>query len=140
MTDVLRREVPSWVEGTTKVVMCVGNTIGIMPAEVQAKVYVQMAEVAGRTGVAVMVFWNGNSFGEAVQHFYHKNPQLCGPFTGECIDLDTCTLTTPSGYRTHWTKPEEARQLIVQKGMQVVKLVEKGRGVLVAFRKGGSLG
>ena len=47
---------------------------------------------------------------------------------------------TPSGYRTHWTKPEEARQLIVQKGMQVVKLVEKGRGVLVAFRKGGSLG
>ena len=51
-----------------------------------------------------------------------------------------CTLTTPSGYCTHRTKPEEARQLIVQKGMQVVKLEEKGRGVLVAFRQGASSG
>jgi len=136
--ELLTREVPSWLQGTTKVVMCVGNTIGIMPAEVQMKVYQQMAEVAGRRGVAVMVFWNGNSFGEALQHFYHKNPQLCGPFTGEHLDLATCTLKTPSGYNTHWTKPEEAKQLIHSKGMKVVKIEEKGRGVLVAFRLGDS--
>ena len=53
--------------------------------------------MAGDDGLFVVVYWNGNKFGDAVQNFYHKNPQLCGPFTGECIDLDTCTLTTPSG-------------------------------------------
>ena len=93
-----------WDE-TVKVVTCVGNTIGIIPPEIKPAVYKQMAHVAGKQGVAIMVYWNGNRFGDAVQHFYHKNPQLCGPFTGECIDLDTRTLRTPSGYTTHWTGP-----------------------------------
>ena len=37
-----------------------------------------MAELAGPDGVAVMVYWNGNKFGDAVQHFYHANPQVEG--------------------------------------------------------------
>ena len=77
---------------------------------------------------------NGNRFGDAVQNFYFKNPQLCGPFSGECIDLATCTLRTPSGYTTHWTTPAEAREVMAGYGMRVVALEEMGNGVLVAFR------
>jgi len=118
-----------------KVVMCVGNTVGIMPAEIRKNVYQQMKEMAGVDGYMVVIFWNGNRFGDAVQNFYHKNPQLCGPFTGESIDLDTCTLTTPSGYCTHWTKPEEARAIFEKEiGIEVVEVLEKGNGVLVAGR------
>ena len=80
-----------------QVITCVGNTVGIMPEEVKQNVYKEMMRLAGDDGLFVVVYWNGNRFGDAVQNFYHKNPQLCGPFTGECIDLDTCTLTTPSG-------------------------------------------
>jgi len=132
---LLSRDAPAgWLDGTTKITFCVGNTIGIMPPEVQEKVYQQMADVAGRDGVAVMVYWNGNCFGEAVQHFYFKNPQLCGPFDGSCVDLATCTLQTPSGYNTHWTTPEEAEANLVAKGLEKVDVVESGKGVLVAFR------
>jgi len=106
-----------------------------MPPEIRKNVYQQMKEMAGTNGYMVVVFWNGNRFGDAVQNFYHKNPQLCGKFTGECIDLDTCTLTTPSGYCTHWTKPEEARAIFEEEiGIEVVQLLEKGNGVLVAGR------
>jgi len=123
------------VQSRPKVVMCVGNTVGIMPPDIRKNVYQQMKEMAGTNGYMVVVFWNGNRFGDAVQNFYHKNPQLCGPFTGECIDLDTCTLTTPSGYCTHWTKPEEARAIFEEEiGVEVVQLLEKGNGVLVAGR------
>jgi len=123
------------VENRPKIVMCVGNTIGIMPPEVKSNVYQQMKELAGFEGYMVVVYWNGNKFGDAVQNFYHKNPQLCGKFTGDCIDLDTCTLTTPSGYRTHWTKPEEARAIFeTEIGAEVTGLMEKGNGVLVAGR------
>lgn len=123
------------VQSRPKVVMCVGNTVGIMPAEIRKNVYQQMKEMAGTNGYMVVVFWNGNRFGDAVQNFYHKNPQLCGEFTGECIDLDTCTLTTPSGYCTHWTKPEEARAIFEEEiGIEVVEVLEKGNGVLVAGR------
>jgi len=136
LNDLLERELPEhWMKRPT-VVMCVGNTIGIMPQEIKGRVYQEMKHMAGRDGYMVIVYWNGNRFGDAVQNFYHKNPQLCGNFTGECIDLDTCTLSTPSGYRTHWTKPEEARVIFEQEaGAEVVAILEKGNGVLVAGRE-----
>eukprot|EP00933_Yihiella_yeosuensis_P070710 TRINITY_DN78864_c0_g1_i1.p1 TRINITY_DN78864_c0_g1~~TRINITY_DN78864_c0_g1_i1.p1 ORF type:complete len:619 (-),score=136.91 TRINITY_DN78864_c0_g1_i1:266-2122(-) len=132
LDDQLPRD---WVENRPKVVICVGNTIGIMPPEIREKVYQEMKYTAGEDGYMVVVYWNGNKFGDAVQNFYHKNPQLCGKFTGECIDLDTCTLTTPSGYCTHWTKPEEARKIFeLEVGAEVTQILEKGNGVLVAGR------
>ena len=70
-----------------------------------------------------------------MQNFYHKNPQLCGEFEGDSIDLRTCTLTTPSGYRTHWSKPDEAKEIFEKEiGAKVTMLKEMGRGVLVAGR------
>jgi SAM-dependent methyltransferase len=137
LNALLERSLPAkWTDASRpKIVMCVGNTVGIMPAEVRKNVFQQMKQMAGRDGYMVVVYWNGNTFGEAVQHFYHKNPQLCGPFTGDCIDLDTCTLTTPSGYCTHWTTPEEARMVFENDiGAEVTHLEERGRGVLVAAR------
>jgi SAM-dependent methyltransferase len=134
---LLRRELPeTWIDPSRpKVVMSVGNTMGIMPPSVRQNVYRQMVHMAGSHGYVAVVYWNGNRFGDAVQNFYHKNPQLCGPFTGDCIDLNSCTLTTPSGYCTHWTKPEEARQIFEEEiGAEVVHLVEKGNGVLIAGR------
>jgi hypothetical protein len=37
---------PEWLAGTAKIVMCVGNTIGIMPAAVQDKVRWVMVVIA----------------------------------------------------------------------------------------------
>ena len=123
------------MRNTKKVVICVGNTIGIMPPEVKVNVYDQMMRVGGTDGAFVIVYWNGNKFGEACQNFYSKNPQLCGEFKGDSIDISTCTLVTPAGYRTHWTKPDEARGIFEGEiGAEIIDLVEKGNGVLVAGR------
>lgn len=135
LRELLQDGLPATWNDRPKVVICVGNTIGILPPEVKKKTYEEMKLLAGKDGYMVVVYWNGNKFGEAVQHFYNKNPQLCGPFKGDSIDLDTCTLTTPSGYRTHWTVPEEARAIFENDvGVDVVRLKEMGRGVLVAGR------
>jgi ubiquinone/menaquinone biosynthesis C-methylase UbiE len=118
-----------------KIVTCVGNTIGIIPKEIRKAVYEQMAEVAGDDGIVVVIYWSASSFGDACQNFYYKNPQLCGKFTGDCIDFDNCNLKTPSGYSTHWSALEEVRGIIGNLGMEEVVLEEKGKGVLAAFRR-----
>jgi len=118
-----------------RIVACVGNTIGIIPQELKETVYNQMLDLAGQQGILVMSYWNARWFGDAVQNFYHANPQLCGPFKGDSIDLSTTTLTTPSGYRTHWTSAEEARQVIQGLGAEIISLRDQGKGVLVAARR-----
>lgn len=118
-----------------RVVACVGNTIGIIPAELKEKVYKQMLELAGPNGLLIMAYWNARCFGDAVQNFYHANPQLCGPFLGSSIDLETTTLTTPSGYCTHWTSVEEARRVMMSLDAEIISIREEGKGVLVAARR-----
>lgn len=91
---------PSWVKDTTKVVICVGNTMGIMPPEIGLNAHKQMKLVGGTEGAFATVYWNGNRFGDALQNFYLKNPQLCGEFSGEHIDLKGTNLKTPQAWRT----------------------------------------
>jgi SAM-dependent methyltransferase len=119
----------------TRVVACVGNTIGIIPEELRPKVYEQMAEVAGNDGVLVMVYWNARWFGDACLNFYHANPKLCGTFEGESVDFKNTTLTTPMKYKTKWTSVDEARAIMEDLGMEIISLREKGKGVFVAARR-----
>lgn len=67
-----------------------------------------MKELAGEDGIIIIGFWNGNKFGEALQYFYQKHPELCGTMKGATIDIGERDLDTKEGYHTHWTTPEEA--------------------------------
>jgi len=128
-----RRGVEFWDD--SRVVACVGNTIGIIPEELRPRVYDEMAELAGRDGVLVMVYWNARWFGDACLNFYHANPNLCGVFEGESVDFKNTTLKTPMGYRTKWTGADEARALMEDLGMEIISLREKGKGIFVAARR-----
>jgi len=137
LVDLMKTEFPVheglfWDD--VRVVACVGNTIGIIPQHLKAAVYKQMFELAGPSGIVIMAYWNAAWFGDAVQNFYHANPQLCGSFTGESINLGTTTLSTPSGYCTHWTSVSEARAVMDSLGAEIISLKQKGKGVLVAAR------
>jgi len=138
LVDLMKTEFPP-AEGLlwddVRVVACVGNTIGIIPENLKEAVYKQMLELAGPSGVVIMAYWSAAWFGDAVQNFYHANPQLCGEFKGESIDLGATTLTTPSGYRTHWTSASEARAVMQNLGAEIISIKQKGKGVLVAARK-----
>jgi len=119
----------------TRVVACVGNTIGIIPEELRPQVYEEMAEVAGHDGVVVMVYWNAKWFGDACLNFYQANPKLCGPFEGENVDFKNTTLVTPMNYKTKWTSVDEAREIMEGLGMEIISLRAKGKGVFVAARR-----
>jgi len=138
LVDLMKEHLPPakgllWDD--VRIVACVGNTIGIIPQEMKRQVYMQMLELAGPGGILIMAYWNARWFGDAVQNFYHANPSLCGPFSGDSIDYDTCTLKTPSGYRTHWTSAEEAREVMEGLDVEIISLRDQGKGVLVAVRK-----
>jgi SAM-dependent methyltransferase len=135
LTDLLKSECKEEFWEDSKVVACVGNTIGIIPEELRPKVYQQMAEVAGKDGVIVMVYWNARWFGDACLNFYHKNPKLCGPFEGAHVDFKNTSLATPMDYKTKWTSVDEARDTMEKMGMEIISIREKGKGVCVAARR-----
>jgi hypothetical protein len=133
LMTIMNKEVPGLRSGPV-VVTCVNNTIGIFPDAIKPATYQQLQELAGEDGIVIVGFWNGNKFGDALQHFYARNPQLCGVMDGADIDWEGHTLTTAGGYRTHWSTPEEARQVLKRYGFEVVDVQEVGVGVLCTCR------
>ena len=133
--EVLREAYPEKMKTHTPLLFSVNNTHGILPASIEANINQAMAEVAGTDGIIVIGLWNGNKFGDAVQHFYAKNPALCGQInTGAQFDWDNCSMTTADGYTTKWSTPEETLAKIENAGWECIELLEAGAGVLIAAR------
>eukprot|EP00929_Paragymnodinium_shiwhaense_P082120 TRINITY_DN43169_c0_g1_i1.p1 TRINITY_DN43169_c0_g1~~TRINITY_DN43169_c0_g1_i1.p1 ORF type:complete len:1161 (-),score=191.56 TRINITY_DN43169_c0_g1_i1:681-4106(-) len=133
---LVQRTCPQHIWSDTKIVACVSNTLGIIPASQRIRVYREMIKLVGMKGILVFVYWNAKYFGDACQNFYQKNPQLCGQFGGECMDFATTTLSTPrpAEYTTKWTSIEEARSILVELGLEEITVEEHGKAVVVAAR------
>ena len=93
-------------------VVCVNNTLNIMPEEIRGKVIEQMLSVSGTDGRCLVSYWNGNFFSHAIMNYYMCNQDLCGKFAMSDVDWETRYLETPSGYKTHWLIPVEVQRLL----------------------------
>mmetsp|Transcript_18496 Transcript_18496/g.40257 ORF Transcript_18496/g.40257 Transcript_18496/m.40257 type:complete len:622 (+) Transcript_18496:580-2445(+) len=107
-------------------VICVNNTLNIMPHELRGGVVDQMIAVAGAEGLCMVSYWNGNFFSHAVMNYYKKNPQLCGEFqVHKHVDWEKSTLLTPTNYSTHWQTPLEVQQLLRSYDVDVPVIVQE---------------
>jgi len=105
--------------------ICVNNTLNIMPHELRGGVVDQMIAVAGKDGLCMVSYWNGNFFSHAVMNYYKKNAPLCGEFdVHEHVDWDKRILVTPQQYSTHWQTPLEVQQLLRSYDVDVPTIVK----------------
>jgi sarcosine/dimethylglycine N-methyltransferase len=106
-------------------VICVNNTLNIMPHELRGGVVDQMIAVAGAEGLCMVSYWNGNFFSHAVMNYYKKNAQLCGEFeVHKHVDWDKRILVTPTNYSTHWQTPSEVQALLRSYDVDVPTMVK----------------
>lgn len=94
-------------------VICVNNTLNIMPQALRGAVIDQMLALAGSDGLCMVSYWNGNFFSHAIMNYYKRNPKLCGVFDVHThVDWDNRILITPTNYSTHWQTPQEVQLLL----------------------------
>jgi sarcosine/dimethylglycine N-methyltransferase len=106
-------------------VICVNNTLNIMPHELRGNVVDQMMAVAGDEGLCMVSYWNGNFFAHAVMNYYKNNAPLCGEFeVHQHVDWDKRILITPTNYMTHWQTPLEVQALLRSYDVDVPTMVK----------------
>lgn len=107
----------------TRIVVCLNNTMNIMPAFVREAVLPEMLMCAGNdpSSCVVVGYWRGDLFKQAVSSFYKANPALCGDFSEEeDVDYEKRTLSTPSGYTSHWMNQDEIETFFEQFPLQIL--------------------
>jgi tRNA G46 methylase TrmB len=96
-------------------VFCANNTLSRMPEHLRSVLVEQMLAVAGKEGMCMASYWDGNLFSHAVVNYFHMNKALCGDFnihSSDYIDWERRSLNTPmTNYATVWHTPQEVQLL-----------------------------
>lgn len=108
-------------------VVCVNNTLNIMPEKLRGATVAQMLAIAGEEGRCGVSYWNGNFFSHAILGYYKKNPNLCGKFdVYQHVNWETRQLLTPTNYSTHWHFPTEVQQILRSFDVDVDVITDDG--------------
>lgn len=124
-------------------VVCVNNTLSIMPEEIRPKCVHQMRAVAGRDGLVFLSYWNGRKFRQGLVEYYSRNPQLCGEFEIAAQDFERRKLLTNTGYTSHWPLEYEVESMLRCYGVPLRDIIEVktvGKGIFVVLRGSDSYG
>jgi len=122
LNDIMLTNYPELLEkNPRRLVIMVGNSLGILPHVDKNDILNQMAECAGPEGLVLLVNWKAQDFGNALQHFYNKMPSLCGELKKGVFDFDECTFSQPdTGYLTKWWTIEESEKMVYLAGWDVM--------------------
>lgn len=126
------------LEGPHTILMfSVNNTHGVLPEDVEREINRQIEKTTSKyEGLFVMGLWNAAHFGSALQHFYLRNPKLCGDLNdGEAfIDWEDSRLVTSAGYRTKWFTKTEIAEKFQSNEWNVLDIREEGVGILACAK------
>lgn len=117
--------------------ICVNNTMSIMPEEIRHEVIREMQKVAGKDGIVLVTYWNGNYFRQGVEEYYAKNSQLCGNFDLEKQDYVNRKLLTDTGYTSHWPTVNEVHAMFVgylDDENDIISIQENDKGVFALIK------
>ena len=115
----------------------VNNTHGVLPEDVEKEINHQVEKAIQKYhGLFVMGLWNATHFGTALQHFYLRNPDLCGELDdGQAIiDWEDTRLITSAGYRTKWFNKTEVIDKLRSNEWDLLDIQEEGLGILACVK------
>ncbi|CAB9504803.1 Sarcosine/dimethylglycine N-methyltransferase [Seminavis robusta] len=113
-------------------VVCVNNTLNIMPEKLRGATVAQMLAIAGDEGRCGVSYWNGNFFSHAVMNYYKKNGNLCGKFdVNKHVNWEERHLMTPTNYSTIWHYPAEVQQLLRSFDVDVDVITDADEGLRI---------
>lgn len=118
-------------------VVCVNNTLSIMPEEIRPQCIHQMRAVAGPNGLVFISYWNGRKFRQGLVEYYKANPQLCGNFEVAVQDFERRKLKTEIGYTSHWPLEHEVETMLRCYGVPISDILEVktvGKGIFAVLR------
>ena len=103
-------------QGTTNIVMCMYNTIGVIPPDKRATFIGSMSKLAGRDGLAIISAFNGDDFGFAAPKLYIPMKEMVKQIDEDSFDEKNKVFKNRTnsnlGYRSQWFTKKELKELL----------------------------
>ena len=97
---------------TINIVMCLYNTLGVIPSDKRQMFVDNMTRIAGDNGLAIITAFNGDSFGFVAPRLYHAMLPMIRQIDDDSFDEKNRVFQNGLGFRSQWFTKNEIKSLL----------------------------
>lgn len=99
-------------DDSTKIPMCVYNTVGVIPLSKRQQFFETMIRLAGKNGFALVSAFNGDDFAFAAPKIYHPMKSMVKRIDGDSFDEKRLAFKNSLGYYSQWFTKNQLKDLL----------------------------
>jgi len=99
-------------QDTTNIVMCLYNTLGVIPLDKRITFIDNMLKLAGRNGLAIISAFNGDNFGFVAPTLYMPMKKMIKQIDEDSFDEKNRVFQNKLGYHSQWFTKNELTELL----------------------------
>ncbi|MDC0064267.1 class I SAM-dependent methyltransferase [Candidatus Nitrosopelagicus sp.] len=96
----------------TNIVMCLYNTLGVIPSDKRQKFIDNMKSIAGKNGLTVLTAFNGDNFGFVAPKLYNSMMPMIKQIDQDSFDERNKVFQNGLGFRSQWFRKNELKSML----------------------------
>jgi len=94
---------------TVNIVMCLYNTLGVIPSDKRQLFVDNMIRIAGNNGLAIIAAFNGDNFGFVAPRLYHPMLPMIKQIDEDSFDEENRIFKNSLGFHSQWFTQDELK-------------------------------
>tara|TARA_B100001123_G_C15281932_1_gene1014307 strand:- start:124 stop:873 length:750 start_codon:yes stop_codon:yes gene_type:complete len=96
----------------SNIVMCLYNTLGVIPAEKRQMFVDNMRRIAGDNGITIITAFNGDNFGFVAPKLYNPMIPMIRQINEDSFDEKNKIFQNGLGFRSQWFTKDELKSIL----------------------------
>ncbi len=110
--DVTDPKIDEFFDDSTKIPMCVYNTIGVIPHQKRQQFFDNMLRLAGQDGFTLISAFNGDDFAFAAPQIYNPMKSMVKRIDEDSFDEQKLAFRNSLGYYSQWFTKNQIKDLL----------------------------
>jgi len=111
--DLTESNLPEYFQSTeSNIVMCLYNTLGVIPSDKRQMFVDNMRSIAGDNGLTILTTFNGDNFGFVAPKMYHPMMPMIRQIDDNSFDEKNKIFQNNLGFRSQWFTKNELKSLL----------------------------
>ena len=99
-------------DSSVKIIMCMYNTIGVIPAEKRQQFFDTMKDLAGKEGIVLISAFNGDDFEFVAPKIYTPMKNMVHKIDDDSFDVKKLAFKNSLGYYSQWFTKNQISNLL----------------------------
>ena len=106
-------------DDSVKIVMCMYNTIGVIPETKRVEFFENMTRIAGKDGAVLISAFNGDDFAFIAPKLYNPMKKMVKQIDKDSFDEKRLAFRNKLGYYSQWFKKNQVLELLQSKSTPI---------------------